>query len=166
MRKQNLCIFIFQELFIIAVTDDTTDCFVKGCLMLRLSKTVKKDKISISVHNSFTMNIKQFLSFFFHKECFFDEIQHRNLAFSSRSFRGIDIKITATLASLGTVVIVNQCVVHINYTFFQINIAPSETRRFSNTKPCSNQHCKNRIPQTCRRCILQITQEQFLFRSR
>lgn len=66
MRKQNLCIFIFQKLFIIAVTDNTTDCFVKGCLMLRLSKTVKKDKISISVYNSFTMNIKKILSFFFH----------------------------------------------------------------------------------------------------
>ena len=125
MRKQNLCIFIFQELFIIAVTDNTTYCFVKGCLMLRLSKTVKKDKISISVHNSFAMNIKQLLSFLFHKECFFDEIQHRNLAFASRSFRSIDVKIATTLTSLGTVVIVNQRVVHINDTFFQINVAPS-----------------------------------------
>lgn len=52
MRKQNLCIFIFQKLFIIAVTDNTTDCFVKGCLMLRLSKTVKKDKISIYLNNA------------------------------------------------------------------------------------------------------------------
>ena len=52
MRKQNLCIFIFQKLFIIAVTDNTTDCFVKGCLMLRLSKTVKKDKISIRKRKS------------------------------------------------------------------------------------------------------------------
>lgn len=74
--------------------------------MLRLSKTVKKDKISISVHNSFAMNIKQLLSFLFHKECFFDEIQHRNLAFASRSFRSIDVKIATTLTSLGTVVIV------------------------------------------------------------
>lgn len=102
MRKQNLCIFIFQKLFIIAVTNDTADCFVKGCLMLRLSETVKKDKISISVHNSITMNIKQLLSFFFHKECFFDEIQHRNLAFSSRSFRGIDIKIATTLTTISS----------------------------------------------------------------
>ena len=100
MRKQNLCIFIFQKLFIIAVTDNTTDCFVKGCLMLRLSKTVKKDKISISVYNSFTMNIKKLLSFFFHKECFFDEIQHRDLAFASRRFRGIDIKIAACASGM------------------------------------------------------------------
>lgn len=108
MRKQNLCIFIFQKLFIIAVTDNTTDCFVKGCLMLRLSKTVKKDKISISVYNSFTMNIKKLLSFFFHKECFFDEIQHRDLAFASRRFRGIDIKIAATLTTVGSMVIIYQ----------------------------------------------------------
>lgn len=66
MRKQNLCIFIFQELFIIAVTDNTADSFVKGCLMLRLSKSIQKYKISISVHNSFAMNIKQLLSFLFH----------------------------------------------------------------------------------------------------
>ena len=37
MRKQNLCIFIFQKLFIIAVTDNTTYCFVKGCLMQNYS---------------------------------------------------------------------------------------------------------------------------------
>src|SRR5574344_2722300 len=117
MRKQNLCIFIFQELFIIAVTDNTTYCFVKGCLMLRLSKTVKKDKISISVHNSFTMNIKQLLSFFFHKECFFDEIQHRNLAFSSRSFRGIDIKIATTPTTVSSMVIIYQRVINIDNSF-------------------------------------------------
>lgn len=46
MRKQNLCIFIFQELFIIAVTDNTADSFVKGCLILRLSKSIQKYKIS------------------------------------------------------------------------------------------------------------------------
>ena len=114
MRKQNLCIFIFQKLFIIAVTDNTTDCFVKGCLMLRLSKTVKKDKISISVYNSFTMNIKKLLSFFFHKECFFDEIQHRDLAFASRRFRGIDIKIAATLTTVGSMVIIYQRMINID----------------------------------------------------
>ena len=37
MRKQNLCIFIFQKLFIIAVTDNPTYCFVKGCLMQNYS---------------------------------------------------------------------------------------------------------------------------------
>ena len=125
MRKQNLFIFIFQKLFIIAVTDNTTDCFVKGCLMLRLSKTVKKDKISISVYNSFTMNIKKLLSFFFHKECFFDEIQHRDLAFASRRFRGIDIKIAATLTTVGSMVIIYQRMINIDNSFVQINVAPS-----------------------------------------
>ena len=66
MRKQNLCIFIFQELFIIAVTDNTADSFVKGCLMLRLSKSIQKYKIGVSVNSRFTMKVKQFLSFFFH----------------------------------------------------------------------------------------------------
>ena len=159
MRKQNLCIFIFQKLFIIAVTDNTTDCFVKGCLMLRLSKTVKKDKISISVYNSFAMNIKKLLSFFFHKECFFDEIQHRDLAFASRRFRGIDIKIAATLTTVGSMVIIYQRMINIDNSFVQINVAPSETRCFTNTKSRSNQHRKNWIPQTCRRCILQIAQK-------
>ena len=34
--------------------------------MLRLSETIDKDKIGVSVNSRFTMKVKQFLSFFFH----------------------------------------------------------------------------------------------------
>ena len=60
MREQYFCIFIFQQLLIVTVTNNTANCFVEGCLMLRLTETVDEDKIGVSVNSRFTMKVKQF----------------------------------------------------------------------------------------------------------
>ena len=66
MGKQNLRIITFQKLLVVTVPYDAADCFIERCLVLRLTKTVYNDKICVSVNRSFTMQLKKFLSLFFH----------------------------------------------------------------------------------------------------
>lgn len=56
VRQQNCRVFIFQELFIIAVSDDTVDCFVQVRKILGSSEPIDKNEIRIAVNRYFTLN--------------------------------------------------------------------------------------------------------------
>lgn len=69
MGQKHFGFFRLFKLLIVTVTDNTTDCFIQGCLVLCLSKTIDKDKICVSVYRNFAMNIQVFLFLLFKLKC-------------------------------------------------------------------------------------------------
>lgn len=63
------------------------------------------------------MQVQKFLIVLFHLESFFHKIQHWNLSVARWSLRGIHIKITAPLAILCSVLIIDQRMIHIDNAF-------------------------------------------------
>ena len=50
MWKQKTCVFIFQQFFIVAVTDNPADCLIQVSLMLCVSVAVHKYKIRVAIN--------------------------------------------------------------------------------------------------------------------
>ena len=55
MRKQHIRFITVQKLLIIAITDNSSDCFVECSLVLCLTKTIDENKICISVNRDLAM---------------------------------------------------------------------------------------------------------------
>ena len=75
MGQKHFGFFRFFKLLIVAVTNNTADCFIQGCLVLCLSKAIDKDKIGVTIYRNFAMNIQVFLFLLFKLKGFFDKIK-------------------------------------------------------------------------------------------
>lgn len=131
MWEKHFWIFCFQKLLIIAITDNTSDCLIQSRLMLRLTEAIKKYKICISIYCCFAVNPWQLLSLLFHNKCFSNKIKHWNLPVSRFCLWRIYIEVAAFLAFRSSMVIINQCMINVYNSLFQINVAPSESSNFS-----------------------------------
>ena len=115
LRKNNCIVsVIFIKYLEIAVSYNSSKGFIKCALMLNITKTIYKYKISITINNCFTLNSTFFLIFLFHEESFFYDWKHRNCSLTCFCLSGIDCK---NLSCLCSGAIIYQCMIHIDYFF-------------------------------------------------
>ena len=74
------------------------------------------------------------------------------------------VRISASLVTLLSVIVVHKCVVDVNDPVIQIDVTPSETGYLTDPQAGANHDGENRIPVRIHLAVLQKIQKQFLFR--
>lgn len=158
-REQYGIPFTSQKYLIVTVPRDTTESFVQCSLMLWIAKAVHENKVCITINRSGTTYAVLLLVLAFFQKGILYKIQHWYLANTVGCLWRMDITITAILS----MIVVNQSVIHVNHTFIQVNIAPSQSNNFTNTHPGANHNSENRIPMSVSFCAFQVVKKQILF---
>ena len=146
----------------VTIPDNSCQRLIQRSLMLNITETIDKDKITIAVNNCSAFKTALFLILLFHHKGFFDLWEHGNYSFSCCSFRCVYGKCTAFIISL---VIVDQCMIYTDRIIFQVNIAPSQTGDFTYTHSCPKHDNKDRIPSVILSLLAKIRFKQFLLRN-
>ena len=147
------------EDFIVAIADDTAQCFVQRTLMLRLSITVEEDEVGVAVNRSGTGSASIQLVLLLLQEGCFDMSKHGDLTNAVDSLGGMNVAVAAVLS----MTIVHKRVIDVDRVVVEINVAPAESNGFTNTHAGAKQNRKYRIPVPVLRCTLEIVKEQRLF---
>lgn len=134
MGEENGIVFFFHQYFIITVSDDPADGLIQRAMIERTAIPVQKDEVRVSINDNFTDDSQGLLIVPFHEKCFFNKLQHRNLSIAVRGLGGMHIEVTATLVIFISVIVIYQRVVYVNNAFFQVDIAPSQSRNLTDAQ--------------------------------
>ena len=76
--EQQGILLALQQDFIVAVTNDPAQGFVERSLMLRLTKPIDENEISIAINSGLAVDTRRKLSLLLLLECFLHKLQHWN----------------------------------------------------------------------------------------
>lgn len=153
-REENSTVWVFCQFFIVAVSDNASNCLVQRSLMLAFTKTVDEDEVRVTVHRYRAMNPGFLLIGTFLFKGFLHEVHHRNGTNASFCFRRVAVEVATFLASVVlTVVVVDERVIDGNRAFLKVNITPTQTGGFTYAQTRSQHNRENRIPVLVLRCF-------------
>jgi len=89
-RKYNRILFMrLIEYLKVTIPDDSAQRLIQRPLMLNITKTIDKYKITIAVNNCSAFKTTLFLTLLFHQKGFFDLREHGYYSFSCCQFRRV-----------------------------------------------------------------------------
>ena len=148
---------------IVAISDDSSQGFVKRSLMLGITKTVYENEIRITLNGYPTRNTIFFLELLFFKKCILNDIHHRYFAFAVFGFWRINSKLAAVSISS---VIINKRVIDVDDSFFKVYITPTQARYLTDSHTGAKHYSKYGIPMSILWRTLQEIYEQSLLGNR
>ena len=121
MWEQNSRRVGFQKLLIIAVTNDALKRFIQNILLQRISKSIEKDEIRVTVYICLAEYPVFRLIRSFSQKSGLNRIHHRNHTLACRSLSIVDPE----RAVLSAFVVIDEGMIDVNLQLLKINVAPS-----------------------------------------